>query len=185
MDKNQREKKGLTELQKQRPDLCTKKKKELYREGERERKQKSEILGKHKKSVGFYAATRSSFQREGAKARDKRSSSPGAEGTFHAEYGHVACSHDVMARFFSFFFFFPFPQICEVALSGSVIIFFNFLMLRHWLNPQWNLALNGDRYFLDSKTLVKKKASKVKLESKYEEKKFIKRISILLKKGIL
>jgi hypothetical protein len=58
-------------------------------------------------------------------------------------------------------------------------------MLRHWLNPQRNLALNGDRYFLDSKTLVKKKASKVKLESKYEEKKFIKRISILLKKGIL
>jgi len=87
--------------------------------------------------------------------------------------------------FFLFSFFFPFPQICEVALSGSVIIFFNFLMLRHWLNPQWNLALNGDRYFLDSKTLVKKKASKVKLESKYEEKKFIKRISILLKKGIL
>ncbi len=95
------------------------------------------------------------FNARGAKARDKRSSSPGAEGTFHAECGHVACSHDVMARFFSFFFFsLAFPQICEVALGGSVIIFFNFLMLRHWLNPQRNLALNGDRFFLDSKTLV-------------------------------
>jgi hypothetical protein len=26
--------------------------------------------------------------------------------------------------------------------------------LRHWLNPQRNLALNGDRFFLDNKTLV-------------------------------
>ncbi len=121
MDKNQRNFFKQQKLQKQRQDLCTKTKKELSRERERERerKQKSGILGKHKKNVGFYAATRSSFQREGAKARDKRSSSPGAEGTFHAEYGHVACSHDVMARFF-FFFLFSFLLFPKFVRSPSV-----------------------------------------------------------------
>jgi hypothetical protein len=58
MDKNQRNFFKKQKLQKQRQDLCTKTKKVLSRERERER-QKSGILGKHKKSVGFYAATRS------------------------------------------------------------------------------------------------------------------------------
>ncbi len=62
-----------------------------------------------------------------------------ARGVLTRRYGPV---------FFLFsFFFFAFPQICEVALRGLVIIFFNFLKLRHWLNPQRNLALNGDRFF--------------------------------------
>jgi hypothetical protein len=109
MDKNQRKNTNLTKITETKTgSLHQKEEGNLPPRRERERKQKSGILGKRKKSVGFYAATRSSFQREEAKARDKRSSSPGAEGTFHAECGHVACSHDVTARFFSFFFFFCF-----------------------------------------------------------------------------
>jgi hypothetical protein len=126
------------------------------RERERERKQKSGILGKHKKECGILRCNAKLLSTRGSKStrqtlvvsRSRRDIPRGiwARGVLTRRYGPV---------FFLFsFFFFAFPQICEVALRGLVIIFFNFLKLRHWLNPQRNLALNGDRFFLDNKTLV-------------------------------
>jgi hypothetical protein len=46
-----------------------------------------------------------------------------------------------------FFFFLLFPKFVRSPSVGQSIIFCNFLKLRHWLNPQRNLALNGDRFF--------------------------------------